>query len=135
MRPNEEIPMATILFERSTKTGNGFRVHLDMRLRTHLSASFVNADYAPKTLTEVGKMICEEIAKIPGIDRELMVSTYSFETGIGHAFDPKLVIEQVIAVIQSAGEDVQLGYLLPQSRIKLVSESEWTALTDMRVSA
>jgi hypothetical protein len=123
-----------ILFEKASKTGNGFRVHLDMRLRAHLSQSFVNADYSPELLTETGKKICEGIAQIPGIDREIMVSTYSFETGIGHAFDPKLVIEQVIAVIESVGEDVQLGYLLPENRVKLVDRPELIGVEDMRAA-
>ncbi len=126
--------MATILFEKASGTGNGFRVHLDVRLRTRLSRSFFRTDYVPDTLTEIGKKICEGIAEIPGIDREIMVSTYSLETGVGYAFDPKLVIEQVIAVIQSVGEKVQLGYLLPENRIKLVDQLEVIAVEDMRAN-
>lgn len=129
--------MATILFENvsGTGAGYGFKVHLDLRLRTRPSQSFINPDRVPEILTETGKKIYEGIRDIPGIDREVLVSTYSFQTGIGYAFDPKLVIEQVIAVIQSIGENVQVGYLVPERRISLVNQSTLIAVEDTQASS
>jgi hypothetical protein len=107
--------MIKVLFEaKECLTGNGFRVHLDEKLTKELMGSYMNYKYYPGQLSDIGARICKQIEEIPGIDREIMVSTYSLETGIAYPFDPGGVIEQVLEVIREAtGEAVEASYRLP----------------------